>query len=120
MGAGDRVGLERLGEGVAIFAEVGGTDAVVADEQPPRRLVGKLNAALAVDREQGRRRVVEHGFVKAAGVGQPVPLLAKAAYSLVQRLADLGEAASAAARKTLRKVAQPDRLEEARDLDIGA
>ena len=61
---------QRIGEGVAIFAEILDPDALVADEQPPRRLVGELDLALAVDGEQGGRRVVEHRLVEAVGVDQ--------------------------------------------------
>ena len=41
-----RAALERLGEGLAIFAEILDPDAAMAHEQPPRGLVGELDLAV--------------------------------------------------------------------------
>ena len=90
----DRAALERLGEGVAIFAEVLDADAAVPHQQPPRRLVGELDLAGGVDGEQGGRRVVEHRLVEAVGVDQLVLLVAHPLDRVVEHGAELAEAAA--------------------------
>ena len=93
----------------------------MADEQPPRGLVGELDLAVAVDGEQGGRRVVEHRLVEAVGVDQFVALVAQPLDRLVERAGKLDEAAALAAmREALAEIAEPDRVDEAGELHIGA
>ena len=82
----DRAALQRMREGVAIFAEILDPHALVADQEAARGLVGELDLAVAVDGEQGGRRVVEHRLVEAVGVDQLVALVAQPLDRLVERL----------------------------------
>jgi hypothetical protein len=117
----DRFVAERCGEGLAVDPVIVDPDALVADEQAPSRLVGELDPPVRVDRQQRRRSVVEHGFAEAVRFGESKPLVAKAPDPLVERLADVGEAAAVGAvGEALRQVAEPHRLEEAGELHVGA
>ena len=117
----DGAALERVGEGVAIFAEVLDPDAAVAHQQAPRRLVGELDLAVAVDGEQGGRSVVEHGFVEAVGVDQLVLLVAHPPDRIVEHRAQLAEAAAVeAVREALAEIGEADRVDESGELAVGA
>ena len=121
LGAVDAHLHQGLGEGIAIFAEIVDPHALMADQHPPRGLVGQLHTALRIDGEQGGGRIVQHRFVESIVVGEPMPLLPKAADALLQRLAELAEAAAlSAVREALREVAEADGVNEAGQLQIGA
>src|SRR3546814_18619980 len=91
------------------------------DQQPSRRLVGKLDLALGVDGEKGGRSVVEHRLEEAGVVAEAMALVAEAPHALFQRLAEFAEAAAFVAMgEILGEIAEAYRIDEARQLDIGA
>ena len=90
-------------------------------EQAARGLVGELDLAVAVDGEQGGRRVVEHRLVEAVGVDQFVALVAQLADRVVEHLGEIAEAAAlAAVGEALAEIAEADRVDEAGQLHVGA
>ena len=93
----DRLVAQGGGEGLAVNPEILDPDAMVADEQAPGRLGGKLHPPVRVDRQERRGRVVEHSLAETVRFGEPQPLVAKASNPLVKRLADVGKAASVGA-----------------------
>ena len=85
-------------------------DPLVADEEAARGLVGEIDPAVAVDREQGGRRVVEHGFVEPVRVDELVALVAQLADSVVENFVQIAEArALAALGEALGEIAEADR-----------
>ena len=116
----DRAALERLGEGVAIFAEILDPDAAVPHQQPPRRLVGQLDLAGCVDGKERGRRVVEHRLVEAVGVDQLVLLVAHPLDRVVEHGAQLGEAAAVEpVGEALAEVGEANRVDEPGQLHVG-
>src|SRR3546814_15960568 len=90
------------------------------DQQPSRRLVGKLDLALGVDGEKGGRSVVEHRLDEAGVVPEAMALVAEAPHALFQRLAEFAEApAFVALGDILGALADAYRIDDARQLDIG-
>ena len=105
----------------AIGREIGGAHAVDAIEQPARRLVGKLDPALAVDRQQRGRRAVDQRAGEAVLGGARRALVAQPPHRAVERGAELVEPAAAPGlREALREIAMIERGDEALELDIGA
>src|SRR5690606_1783421 len=93
----------------------------MAHEQPSRRLVGEFDPPLAVDRQERRRRIVQHCLVEATVIAEALPLVPQALDALFQRLAELAEAAPLMTiAEALLEIAETHRVHEAREFDIGA
>ncbi len=114
--------FERLGEGLAIFAEIVDPDTLVADQQPPRRLVGELHPAVGSTVSKAVGASSSTASIETVGVDQFVPLVAQLPDASFEHLAE-GRRSRSPGRgraEALAEIAEADRVDEAGELHVGA
>src|SRR4051795_904833 len=91
----------------------------LAGEKLPGRLVEHRDLALVIDGQQGRGRIVDHGSQEPRLFRAFDMSLLKRLYRQIERLAKHIEAAAARVRKALRIIFEANRLDEARNDEVG-